>query len=148
MTTSYTETYAGYLPDLGMSPAMDDLLRDVLDNHDDRGEIEDEINQAITAKLREFGVDADTGEWRGEWSPEQIVRGVLAGRGIECPAVPPTGDQMLAELAEVAARLAELDERRDELVRGLMRTSVARKQIASAARLSEPRLYQIRDRRR
>lgn len=61
-------------------------------------------------------------------------------------------DHMLAELEDVAAKrrrlVGELDERRDELVRSLMRTSVARKRIAAAAELSEPRLYQIRDGRR
>lgn len=61
-------------------------------------------------------------------------------------------DLMLAELEDIIAKraklTAELDERRDELVRSLMKTSVARKRIAAAADLSEPRLYQIRDGRR
>lgn len=54
-------------------------------------------------------------------------------------------DLMLTELEDIKTKSAELDERRDELVRTLMSSSVARKRIAAAAGLSEPRLYQIRD---
>lgn len=59
---------------------------------------------------------------------------------------------MLDELEDIRRRrgelVTELDERRDELVRTLMGTSVARKRIADAAGLKEARLYQIRDGRR
>jgi len=55
---------------------------------------------------------------------------------------------MLAELESITARRADLDARRDELVRALMGTSVARSRIAEAARVKEARLYQIRDDRR
>lgn len=60
--------------------------------------------------------------------------------------------QMLEELEDITRRraevVAELDERRGELVRTLMSTGVARKRIAQAAGLKEARLYQIRDGRR
>lgn len=82
---SYTETYNGDIADLAMSPAMDDLLRETLAEHNDQTEIEAEIKDAITAKLREHGVDGE-GEWLGQWSPEQIVRGILTAHGITCPA--------------------------------------------------------------
>jgi len=55
---------------------------------------------------------------------------------------------MIDELYDVTARQQELIERRDQLIRSLMGTSVARAEIAAAARVSEPRLYQIRDGRR
>jgi hypothetical protein len=88
---SYTETYNGHIPDLGMSPAMDDTLRAALDTleADDRDRwhaLQEEINEAITAKIQECGVSAD-GEWLGEWSAEQIVRGVLGRYGVQCPAI-------------------------------------------------------------
>lgn len=61
-------------------------------------------------------------------------------------------NHMLDELEDITRRRAELvselDERRDELVRTLMGTAVARKRIADAAGLKEARLYQIRDGRR
>jgi hypothetical protein len=64
-----------------------------------------------------------------------------------------TGEgHMLDELEDITRRraelVAELDDRRDQLVRTLMGTSVARKRIAEAAGLKEARLYQIRDGRR
>lgn len=68
-------------------------------------------------------------------------------------------DQMLTELEalpgryaelerEVADRRGALDEKRRALVTALMKTSVARERIASAAGVKTPRLYQIRDGRR
>jgi hypothetical protein len=61
-------------------------------------------------------------------------------------------DELLGVLTRITSRrtklIEELDAQRDSLVRELMRTSVARKRIASAADVSEPRLYQIRDGRR
>lgn len=66
-----------------------------------------------------------------------------------------TEDQMLAELEDNRAevnrldeRRGELDVRRDELVRALLKTSVLRRRIAEAAGVKEARLYQIRDDRR
>jgi hypothetical protein len=60
----------------------------------------------------------------------------------ECTAV----DLVLDELRGNRDRVAGLDKRRDELVRQLMaiEPTVPRAAIAEAARLSEPRLYQIR----
>ena len=52
---------------------------------------------------------------------------------------------MLAELDDISAKLPEMTERRDELVRKLMRSTVARADVADAARLTEGRLYQIRN---
>lgn len=59
-------------------------------------------------------------------------------------------DTMLARLRKIAVERARLEEERDEIVRFLMTNEprVARKRIAEAADLSEPRLYQIRDGRR
>lgn len=63
-----------------------------------------------------------------------------------------TEDIMLTELEDIAARrrrlVDELDERRDELVRSLLRTSAPRERIAESAGVSVARLYQIRDGRR
>jgi hypothetical protein len=62
-----------------------------------------------------------------------------------------TADQLLAELAATTAERVRLDERRDELVRALMRMDAAdapRERIAEAAGLKVARLYQIRDGRR
>lgn len=50
---------------------------------------------------------------------------------------------MLEELASVPAQIAELETRRDELVRSLMGTSVPRAQIAEARGTTVARLYQI-----
>lgn len=55
---------------------------------------------------------------------------------------------VLAELEEITAKRQQLGGRRDEIVRDLMQTSVARKRLAQAAGLKEARLYQIRDGRR
>jgi hypothetical protein len=55
---------------------------------------------------------------------------------------------VLAELEEITAKRQQLGDRRDEIVRDLMQTSVARKRLARAAGLKEARLYQIRDGRR
>ena len=57
-------------------------------------------------------------------------------------------DDVTAELAAIAAKQETLTERRSQLVRSLMATSVARNEIAAAARVKEARLYQIRDGRR
>jgi undecaprenyl pyrophosphate synthase len=57
-------------------------------------------------------------------------------------------DDVTAELIKVAERQTDLTERRDQLVRSLMATSVSRDEIAAAARLKVARLYQIRDGRR
>lgn len=57
-------------------------------------------------------------------------------------------DDVTAELAGIAAKQADLTERRDQLVRSLMATSVGRDEIAAAARVKAARLYQIRDGRR
>lgn len=57
-------------------------------------------------------------------------------------------DDVTAELASMTAKHDALTERRGQLVRSLMATSVARSEIAAAARVKEARLYQIRDRRR
>ena len=64
-------------------------------------------------------------------------------------------DLMLDELEQVPAKLralhvqeAQLIGERDDLVRKLMKTSVARPRIAEAAELSVDRLYQIKDHRR
>jgi len=58
------------------------------------------------------------------------------------------GDHFLAELAKTTDIIAKLTGRRDELVRALMRTGTRRDDIAQAAKLTVPRLYQIRDNRR
>lgn len=79
MPTSHTETYSigrDGLADLALPLELAEQLRDALDG--DRGYwIENEINDAITAKIQEHGVDAETNEWFGEWSAEQIVRDAL-----------------------------------------------------------------------
>jgi transcriptional regulator with XRE-family HTH domain len=78
---SYTETYdlsASFaIADLALSVEAEQRLRTALDEHPQATEIEYDIEQAITAKLREHGVDTDTGEWFGEWSASDIVRSVL-----------------------------------------------------------------------
>jgi hypothetical protein len=57
-------------------------------------------------------------------------------------------DDVTAELAAMTSKHDTLTERRGQLVRSLMATSVARSEIAAAARVKEARLYQIRDKRR
>jgi hypothetical protein len=59
-------------------------------------------------------------------------------------------DTMLRRLTKIAFERARLEKERDEIVRLLMTNEpkIARKKIAEAADLSEPRLYQIRDGRR
>jgi len=57
-------------------------------------------------------------------------------------------EDLVRELTIVAAEIDTKMARRDLLVQSLMDTPVARKRIAEAAKLSEPRLYQIRDGRR
>lgn len=84
---SHTETYAGYVADLALPGDLETALRDALADHDDRTEIAGAINEAVTAKLREHGVNTDTGEWLGDWSAEQIVREILARHGAAQPAV-------------------------------------------------------------
>ena len=61
-----------------------------------------------------------------------------------------TNDERLAELKSITAEQSRLAARRDELVVQLMLSKdvVPREWIASAAGLSVPRLYQIRDGRR
>ena len=103
---SYTETYDGDIALLGMSPAMDDVLRSTLDvlEDDDRDRwyaLKDEINEAINEKIQEFGVSED-GEWMGEWSAEQVVRGILGRYGVQCPAV------TIAAMTDVALAEAHL----------------------------------------
>lgn len=62
----------------------------------------------------------------------------------------PTTEETLDRLRKIAVERARLAKERDEIVRFLMTNEhkVARKVIAEAADLSEPRLYQIRDGRR
>lgn len=57
-------------------------------------------------------------------------------------------DDLISELRMTRARVAELTDQRDNLVRQLMETDVARGRIAEAAGVKEARLYQIRDGRR
>jgi hypothetical protein len=58
-------------------------------------------------------------------------------------------EDVTGQIREAERRLEDLGYRRDELIRSLMGTkSVPRKEIAAAAGLKEPRLYQIRDGRR
>jgi hypothetical protein len=59
-------------------------------------------------------------------------------------------ETMLRRLRKIVVERARLEKERDEVVRFLMTHDprVARKMIAEAADVSEPRLYQIRDGRR
>ncbi len=85
---------------------------------------------------------ADGDHWRVRvWSGTDADTGTT-------PAAEYTGaDLALDELCGNRDRAAGLDARRDELVRKLMamEPTVPRAEIAKAARVSEPRLYQIRD---
>lgn len=84
MSISYTKTFdldqSFALDDLGMTLRQDDRLREALDSEDGHL-VKDEIEQRITAKLREHGVDTEDGEWLGAWSAVDIVTEVLASRG-------------------------------------------------------------------
>jgi hypothetical protein len=53
-----------------------------------------------------------------------------------------------SELREVVAQLVDLMERRDELIRRCLAAGVRAVEVAEDARLSVPRIYQIRDGRR
>lgn len=87
MSTSYTEKFSlgavFAIAELGMSPRMDELLRDTLDGHVNRLAIREEIEERITVLLQRDGVDEDTGEWFGTWSAERIVRNVLTAHGVD-----------------------------------------------------------------
>lgn len=79
---SYTETYNGDIALLGMSSEMDRRLRRTLDDLEgnDRerwNALLNEIDEAVTQKIQEHGVDTETGEWCGDWSAEGIVRAAL-----------------------------------------------------------------------
>lgn len=84
MAISYTETFdldaAGAWDDLGMTLREDDRLRAALDADDGRN-VQLDIEERITAKLREHGV-SDEGEWLGDWSAVDIVTEVLDARGL------------------------------------------------------------------
>jgi hypothetical protein len=85
---------------------------------------------------------ADGDHWR-----VRVWHGADADTSTE-PAVEYTSaDLVLDELRGNRDRAAGLDGRRDELIRQLMAMDpiVPRAEIAEAARVSEPRLYQIRD---
>lgn len=104
---SFTEAFDLGAPfaiaDLGMPAEMDDALRSALNEHPDAVAITAEVEQAITAQLREHGVNTETGEWRGDWSAETIVRDVLRRHRITlpgedpAPAAPPTAPGELAD---------------------------------------------------
>lgn len=56
--------------------------------------------------------------------------------------------ELLHDIATEATALAQHIARRNELIQAAMRTDLSRDEIARAADLSVPRLYQIRDGRR
>lgn len=79
--TSYTETYhpnTNGLADLALPVDLEAHLRDAID--EPGSDLADRIGDAITAQIREHGVNTETGEWLGQWSAEDIVRRVLARR--------------------------------------------------------------------
>lgn len=82
MSISYSETYHVHtdgLSDLGLSGDQHDLLRAALSEQTEAAQsLAEEISDAVTAEIRRWGVDTDTGEWLGEhWHPDAIVRDVL-----------------------------------------------------------------------
>lgn len=74
------------IADLALDNDLEQRLRDALDTN--RGpEIATQINEAITALIREHGV-TDEGEWLGDWSAADVVRDVLTQNAITADVTP------------------------------------------------------------
>lgn len=74
MNATYSVIADG-IADLALPVDLDQRLRNALDG--ERGtEIRFELDEAITAKLNEHGVD-DEGVWLGEWDAAAIVTDIL-----------------------------------------------------------------------
>lgn len=79
MHTSHTETFdlnRDGLADLALSRELEERTTAALEG-EQGAEIRDEIQREITRHLREYGVNADTGEWLGDWSAADVVVQVL-----------------------------------------------------------------------
>lgn len=81
--TSYTETFDVWIDGtelLALPHELDQRVDEALhgEDRDKSEEIREEISTAITEKIQQYGVNATTGEWYGEWSAETIVRDILA----------------------------------------------------------------------
>lgn len=117
-----------------------DAARDLVDTYvnqiSDDADLWNADDEVLTADGVEVVSEAiSEGYARKQWSTaEAVMLGEL--------------DDVTAELASIATKQEELIERRDQLIRSLMETSVARDEIAAAARVKTARLYQIRDGRR
>lgn len=129
------------------------FLEDVADNYADA-----EMPAGAVWRIGLWpGLDADTsGEPEfvvGPWTISNEVRtpgqvyeedlealGQTLGREI-------SPESLLKELAENRNMRLALEERRDTVIRILMKTDTKRGKIAAAAGVSEPRLYQVRDNR-
>lgn len=113
-----------------------DLVETYVNQISDDVDLGDADTEALTADGIEVVSEAiSEGYARKQWSTTEAI--MLAEL-----------DDVTAELATIAAKQETLAERRGQLVRSLMATSVARSEIAAAARVKEARLYQIRDGRR
>lgn len=79
MTISYAETFdlGSQVADLGLALDLAARLDSALDGPWGYG-IRSEIERDVTEMLREHGVDAETGEWLGDWSAAEIVAAILA----------------------------------------------------------------------
>lgn len=74
MPISRTETYHPHrdgLADLAMSAANDTRL------HAADPSVAQAVADAITKRIRHYGVNTETGEWLGTWSAEAIVVKIL-----------------------------------------------------------------------
>jgi hypothetical protein len=98
MTTSHTETFnlSSQLADLALPHHLDRLLTAALDSPQGE-EVRDAVETAITAKIREHGVDTNTGEWLGEWNAEAIITKILVDADVEGTS-PNTLGQLATEL--------------------------------------------------
>ncbi|MCX5070896.1 hypothetical protein OOJ91_34170 [Micromonospora lupini] len=107
-----------------------DAARDVVTVHVDQIRDDADLWDDITLTLTPAGVELVTTAIEKSYSI-----GAVATRTA----------QLLVQLEETAAQIGALAERRDTLIRALMKTELRRDDIASAARLTPARLYQIRN---
>lgn len=109
MTTSHTETFVLSQPfakaELALPHHLDLLLSAALESPQGQ-KVCTAIEGAITAKIREHGVDTETGEWLGDWNAEAIITEILVNADIEGTS-PNTLRQIAGDLRTTPSGLIE-----------------------------------------
>lgn len=133
-------TYAG--------TSIDDLAREIADTHGI--DTLDAAREVAKVHVDQISDDPDLWDTATDTltpAGVDLVKGAIA-ESYSIGAVATRAAQILADLEETATEIERLGARRDELVRAAMKTELRRDDIATAARLTTARLYQIRDGRR